>query len=107
MGLGSPVLAHEDVDLTSYEEAGPLAGDDDVDLTSYGAEDVDLTSYEEAGPLAGDDDVDLTSYGAEDVDLTSYEDVDLDSTDGAGALAGAFAATPEIMATKMRVRTIT
>ncbi|PQM34804.1 hypothetical protein Pyn_19382 [Prunus yedoensis var. nudiflora] len=110
----------EDVDLTS-EEAGPLAGDDDVDLDladGAGPEDVDLTS-EEAGPLAGDDDVDLDladGAGPEDVDLTLSEeagplagddDVDIDLADGAGALAGTFAATPEIMATKMRVRTIT
>ncbi|KAH0984640.1 hypothetical protein GBA52_011817 [Prunus armeniaca] len=67
---------------------GEADGEEAEDLgDDAGAEDVDLALFEEAGPLAGDD------------------DGDLDLADGDGALA--FAATPEIMATKMRVRTIT
>ncbi|CAB4275355.1 unnamed protein product [Prunus armeniaca] len=66
---------------------GEADGEEAEDLgDDAGAEDVDLALFEEAGPLAGDD------------------DGDLDLADGDGALA--FAATPEIMATKMRVRTI-
>ncbi|KAH0984946.1 hypothetical protein GBA52_012123 [Prunus armeniaca] len=62
---------------------GEADGEEAEDLgDDAGAEDVDLALFEEAGPLAGDD------------------DGDLDLADGDGALA--FAATPEIMATKMR-----